>query len=338
MKPLVTIPYIDNRGGTPVDLLKSHAGGAHALVHAASRTYGTAGRLASLAVLPLGDRASRLWLERSGNPYATEIDEIARMMRRDGVHLLNVCFEWGCTSGVWDGAGGPLLRRVLDWPFPALGEHILVVHQRGPGGEFLNVTWPGVTGIYQANAPGRFAAAINQAPMRQYGSGFVGDWLRARLAVGRSDGLPPAHLLRRVFETAPGYASAKEMLCRARLAVPAIFILAGAAPGEGCVVERTEEKFAVRDLDDGRVCAANHFLSDMADRGRGWRARPIDSAGRLACARRSDATDDTFGWFAAPIANANSRLVMTASAASGALSVMGTEGTAPVTERFRLAA
>jgi len=332
MKPLVTIPYIDNRGGTPVDLLRAHAGSAHALVHAAAGTYGAAGRLASLAALPLGDRISRRWLERSANPYAGEIGQMAETLGRDGVYFLNVCFEWGCTGGVWDTEDGPLLRRVLDWPFPALGEHVLVVHQKGPAGEFLNVTWPGVTGLYQASAVGRFAAALNQAPMREYGAGFVGDWLRSRFAVGRRAALPPAHLLRQVFETAPDYGAAKEMLCRTPLAVPAIFLLSGTRAGEGAVIERTEDAFVLRPLSESRVCAANHFES----RREGWRARPIDSEGRLASAERLSADADGFAWFANPIANPNSRLAMTALAANGALAVMGTEGTVPVTEVFRL--
>jgi hypothetical protein len=36
---------------------------------------------------------------------------------------------------------------------------------RGPAGEYHNITWPGYVGILTASAPGRFAAAINQAPL-----------------------------------------------------------------------------------------------------------------------------------------------------------------------------
>ena len=209
MRPKISIPYVDNRGGTPPDLLRGHIAGMKALVLAATNTYGPLGRAASAAALPLGDRASRTWLERTRNPYREEIGRIADAVGLSGVYLLNVCFEWGCTSGVWASPEGALMRRVLDWPFPALGEHIVVVHQSGEAGEFLNATWPGVTGVYHASAPGRFAAAINQAPMREFGSGFVGDWFRSRVAVGLGDGLPPAHLLRQVFEIAPDYASAQ---------------------------------------------------------------------------------------------------------------------------------
>jgi hypothetical protein len=335
MQPLISIPYIDNRGRTPVDLVNSHRSSAIALVTAARRTFGAASEIASLAALPLGDRASKRWLQRTNNPYFSEITKVAEIVGLSGVYLLNVCFEWGCTSGVWFGAEGPVMRRVLDWPFPALGEHIVVAHQKGPAGDFLNVTWPGVSGIYQAIAPERFAAAINQAPMREYGGGFAGDWFRARIDTGRSDALPPAHLLRQVFETAPDYSSAKEVLCRTPLAVPAIFILAGIKDDEGCIIERTEAEFGLRPMTERRVCATNHFEGVVADHGRGWRARPIDSAGRLACANDLGDACGEFSWFAPPIANVNSRLAMTASPATGVLSVIGTEGVRPVTEIFR---
>jgi len=335
-KPLASIPYIDIRGGTQLDLLDAHLRGARDLMAAATRTFGPLGELASKAALPLGDRVSCRWLARNNNPYLDEIHAIADRVKRDGVYFLNVCFEWGCTSGVWQTDAGPLLRRVLDWPFPALGENIVVAHQTGPAGDFLNATWPGVTGVYQASAPGRFAAAINQAPMREHGAGFALDWLQARVATGKTDAIPPSHLLRQVFETARSYDEAKQRLCDTPLAVPAIFILAGIENGEGCVIERTETQFAVREMSDGRVCATNHFEEAFEDRGMGWRPRPIDSAGRLSCANMLDGEDDA--WFKPPVANINSRLAMTANAATGTVEVLGTEGVDAVTGVFRLAA
>jgi hypothetical protein len=335
MKPLISIPYSDIREGTLPDLLDAHLNNAHALVAAATNTYGPLGKLASRAVLPLGDDISRRWLERCKNPYLDEIHAIANRLGCDGVYFLNVCFEWGCTSGVWQTESGPLLRRVLDWPFPALGEHIVVAHQKGPAGEFLNATWPGVTGIYQASAPGRFAAAINQAPMREHGAGFLIDWLQARITTGKIEAIPPSHLLRQVLETARDYAEAKGTLCRTPLAVPAIFILAGTETSEGCVIERTETQFALREMVDGRVCATNHFEGKFYDDAKSWRARPIDSEGRLACALGLGDAPDSFSWFQPPIANVNSRLAMATSASHGRLTLMGTSGEEPVTEVFR---
>ncbi|MEJ1967750.1 MAG: hypothetical protein WDN03_03795 [Rhizomicrobium sp.] len=180
---LPAIPFVDIRGGTPLDLMEQHEATARSLARAAMGTFGLASRAASTVLMPLGDRASRRWLARTDNPYLAEIDALAAHLGISGVHFLNVCFEWGCTSGVWRGPDGPVLRRVLDWAFPQLGTHMVVALQSGPAGEFYNPTWPGLAGSFQGLAPGRFAAAINQAPMRRHRRGIAGDWLRNRIAV-----------------------------------------------------------------------------------------------------------------------------------------------------------
>jgi hypothetical protein len=329
---LATIPYVDIRGYTPLELLFLYKRRARMLVQGAAGTFGGA---ASRLAMPLSDRASHRWLRTSHNPYLAEIELIAEAVGVPGAYTLNLCFEWGCTSGVWNGGGAPLLRRVLDWPFPLLGDSVVVAHQSSRSGDFFNVTWPGFSGVLQAMAPGRFAAALNQAPMRKRGTGLAGDWLLGRFGVGRSTAVPPSHLLRHVFETARDYGAAKSMLCSIPVAVPAIFTLSGVHSGEGCVIERTEDDYAVRELAQGRVCAANHFESGLKDTGHGWRARPIDSEGRLACAQGMAGSAGGFSWFVPPVANRNSRLAMTAQA-TGALSVLGTFGERPVTEPFEL--
>ncbi|HJS45465.1 MAG TPA: hypothetical protein VJ753_03600 [Rhizomicrobium sp.] len=318
--------------GDPLELVRRHPERARAMAFAATDTFGAASRLAAAAVAPAADRASRAWLLRQNNRYLPEIDAMAAILGIRGVHALNVCFEWGCTGGIWPSPDGPVLRRVLDWPFPKLGESLVVAHQLQE--QFFNIGWPGLAGLFQGLAPGRFAAAIHQAPMRRHGRGYVGDWFTNRVAAGRGKGLPPAHLLRSIFETAPDYAAAKKLLCETVVAVPAIFLLAGTQGGEGCVIERLEESWAVREMGDGAVCAANHFEALTG----AWRPRPIDSAGRAACARGLEpmGTIDDFSWFKAPIANVNSRLVFTASAQRGALSLMGTRGPQPTTQIFRL--
>ena len=336
MNGLPSIPFADIRGGTSVDLLKLYPDKARALARAATNTFGFASRAAATLALPLGDRASRNWLQRSGNPFLGEIDALAELLQIRGVHFLNLCFEWGCTGGVWRAADGPAMRRVLDWPFPDLGTSMVVAHQSGRAGDFYNITWPGLSGSFQGMAPGRFAAAINQAPMKKRGAGYAGDWLGNRIQAKRETGMPPAHLLRLVLESAADYGAAKSMLCETRLAVPAIFLLSGVRDGEGCVVERTEDAFACRDLDGDAVCVANHFETSIDRHGAGWRARPIDSVGRAAAARALCGAGAEFAWFTPPIANVNSRLAFEAKAATGSLALIGTEGVRPVTETFRL--
>jgi len=317
---------------TPLDVLRRDPERARDLARGAANTFGLFSRGLAFVAAPWTDRASRAWLQRSANPYLAEIDAMAKLLGISGVYSLNVCFEWGCTTGVWPSPQGPTMRRVLDWKFPGLGENIVVVRQQGDAGAFLNPTWPGLSGSFQALAPGRFAVAINQAPMRRHRRGAVGDWFTNRLEVHRQSALPPAHLLRQACEGAPNYAAAKAMLCHTPIAVPGIFILAGVNQGEGCVIERSETAFALRQMEDGRICAANHFES-MAG---AWRARPIDSAGRAACALGLADETSPFAWFRPPIANDNSRLVLEATPATGALALMGTNGSEPVTSIFRV--
>ncbi len=98
----------------------------------------------------------------------------------------------------------PWLVRTLDWPFLGLGRYAEVAHMRGDCGDFFSVTWPGYVGALTAMAPGRFAACVNQAPMRRR---TAHRWLRpydfatnARAIWRSADLMPPDQLLRRTFE------------------------------------------------------------------------------------------------------------------------------------------
>ncbi len=333
-RPLAKIPLVDLRGHTPLELLFLFRRQANILLDGVMALVGHGpGRVLAGTT----DHFSKRWLQKAGNPYLEEITLIADAIHRPGAYALNTCLEWGCTSGAWTSPSGPVLRRVLDWPFPRLGEFPVVAHYQGRVGDYFNVTWPGFAGVLQAMAPGRFAASINQAPRRKHAGGFFGAWVAGRFKTGARLALPPVHLLRRVFETACDYASARAMLSMTPLAVPAIFTLTGTHPSEACVIERTEDAYAVRELAGGRVCAANEFTSPLNDTELGWKARPIDSAGRLAQAMSLPGDPEDMSWFTAPIANANSRLVMVANAATSALKVLGTAGHKPVTELFELA-
>ena len=172
------------------------------------------------SALKLADRISRRWLIKSGNAHLAEIDAIADKLRQPGAHYLSVNYEWGCTVAVRAAAGDPELVRVLDWRTPGLGRYIVAADVDGASGRFVTLTWPGYTGVLQAMAPGRFAAAINQAPMPRRGGGFMPlDWFANKVDVWRSRDATPAHLLRDVFEQAettarPAAGSAKHQLPR----------------------------------------------------------------------------------------------------------------------------
>lgn len=317
---LPEVPVIElGHAGLPA-LWEMERARGEALLAEGRRRYGRLG-------IGLGDGWSRRWLARAANPYGAEIAAVARAVGRPGVHLLNLSHEWACTGGVADDpAGGVRFRRVLDWPFDGLGRHVVVARLEGPAGPWLAVTWPGFVGVLTGLAPRRFAAAFNQAPLRRRTGLAAGDWLLDRAGVWRSRGLPPAHLLRRVFEQCRSYAEARAMLAEAPLCLPALFLLAGAGPGEGCVIERTERAAA---LHDSPVAVANHWLGQGFGRGR---PRGGDSAARQALMLSAlAAASPGFAWLAPPILNGCTRLAVEANPATGALAVQGWERDGPAT-------
>lgn len=322
----------------PIPVIAIGAGGAPALARAAEARmldlYGCARRLYTPPVLALGDAVSRRWLERSANPYLDEIRAVAARLPAKGAHLLNLSYEWCCTTGVAPDPGGDgmRMRRVLDWRMAGLGRNLVVARQTGGAGGFLNVTWPGVVGVYTAMAPGRFAAAINQTPLRSRSVATLPfDWLAARRRHWRSTALPPSHLLRRAFETCAAYDEARAMLRDTPICLPAFFVLSGVAAGEGCVIERTEDGAVVH---DGPGCVANHWLA-MRETGRPRGRRSRDRHAQMQ-ATMTDA-DAAFGWLTPPVLNRDTRLAVEANAATGRLTVQGWERAGPATQVLRIA-
>jgi hypothetical protein len=124
--------------------------------------------MVSSVALPIADRRSHKWLKRTKNPYLYEIETFADIITAPGIYSLNMSYEWACTTGVYPTHDTITMLRVLDWPVPALGKEVMVVLQEGKGGTFYNMTWPGMSGVFTAMAPGRFSASLNQAPMRKH--------------------------------------------------------------------------------------------------------------------------------------------------------------------------
>src|SRR5258708_17874126 len=201
---------------------------------------------ARLAV-PAVDAMTRRWLLRSASPYVGEIAAIAAALDYTGIWFLNGCYQWGCTALAGEEEGTPWLARTLDWPFPGLGRHVEIARMRGPAGAFATVTWPGFVGVLTGSAPGRFAACINQAPLRRR---TRHPWLRAcdiglnALATGRIRFIPPDHLLREVLETCGNFSEARHRLETTPVARPVIYTLAGCRRGERCGRRRTQLSLA----------------------------------------------------------------------------------------------
>jgi hypothetical protein len=221
------------------------------------------------SLLPAMDAVTRRWLRRSRSPYVGEIESISRALGYPGIWFLNGTYQWGCTALARDEDALPWLVRTLDWPFPGLGRRLEITRMRGTAGEFFNVTWPGYVGALTASAPGRFAAAINQAPLwRRTGAPWLRPYDLAANAI-RTWSItfcPPDHLLREVFERCRDFDEARHRLETVAIARPVIFTLVGTRAGERCVIERTEQGFSSR---DESTWAANDWL----DAGKPWEAR-----------------------------------------------------------------
>ena len=327
MNDLVDIPVIDAPDG-PLQLARLEPARLR-------RVLDVSQELLPPPLLRWADRPSATWLEKSSSPYAKEIHEIARLLGRPGGYALNLNFEWGCTTGCDPrGAGEPMrIYRTLDWPF-RLGSDVVVARHQAAAGAYYNVTWVGYAGVVTAVAPARFAAAINQAPMPfafdGHGLTLPVDWLLNRWRVARRTALPPAHILRQAFETSTSYSDAKEMLARTPLCIPAILTLVGAKPGEGCVIERTEDDAVIH---DGATAVGNHWLNAKFK----GRARPIRSRQRQAKLRALlPSLQGDFDWLVPPILNRHTRLAAELSAGSATLSVQGWHGHAPQTRMLKL--
>lgn len=292
---------------------------------------------AAVPLVPALDGIARRWLSRSCSPYVAEIAQIAAALGFPGVWLLNNAYNWGCTALAREEEGMPWIARTLDWPFAGLGRHAEVARMRGQAGEFFSVTWPGYAGVLTAMAPGRFAACVNQAPLRRR---TRHPWLRVYdLAANAVNTwsirhMPPDQLLRRVFEACGSYAEARHMLETEPVARPVIYTLAGCEPGERCLIERTEEGF-VTHADD--TCAANDWLV----RHPSWEARivstrlfsrSVDEVCERSRARRDTLAGfagrlsrDGFAWVTAPVLNPFTRIAVAMCPARGLLRVAGYE-------------
>lgn len=332
MASLPKIPLIDiGQGGADVlaDLARPQA--TALLAGARQRYTGIALRVA--------DEVGRAWLKQCVSPYCQEIEAVAARLGV-GALGLNLSFEWCCTGLVGPDPAGPGARliRVLDWRMRGLGRHVVVARAVAPAGTYYNVTWPGAVGVLTAMAPGRFAAAIHQAPMRRFTFSKAADWARNRMHFWRRTSLPPSHLLRHVFETCPDYAAARQALSRTEIALPAIFLLTGTKPDECCVIERLEDYTVVH---DGPGTPANDwrrpedFGPPHADVP--WSPRGHENRGRTAgLAALSGQPLESFGWLKPPVLNADTKLAVSTNAATGGLAALGIEDGRPATQEFVL--
>jgi hypothetical protein len=327
-----TIPVISTGPSFPIETLLADEARAQLLFDAATHRI-------PVRALRMLDAISRKWLVKWDNAHLAEIDAVAEQIGRPGTHFLSVNYEWACTCVVKpaDDGDSAVLVRVLDWRTAGLGRHVMAARVAGECGPYIALTWPGYTGVIQGMAPGRFSAALNQAPMRFTAGVMPVDWVMARAKLWQTPHPTAAHVLRRAFDQACSFAEAKDMLVHAPIAAPAIFSLAGVTAKQTCVIERTETRARVF---EGCAAAANHWKHETPGspvwRGR---SRGVDSRGREAMMAGLDATlKPDFAWAQWPVLNSHTRLIMVADAARGQLVAQGYEADGPATLPLEMAA
>ncbi|WP_299439865.1 hypothetical protein [uncultured Rhodospira sp.] len=321
---LPAIPVLDiGDGGAPA-LLAATRERADRLLAVTRRTYPT-------PLLRWADRLCARWLARNETPYALEMHQVARDLGVPGALALNLSHQWACTAAAAPepDRGGVTLLRTLDWAMADLGAAVVVARLRGPAGSFLAVTWPGYAGVLTGLAPGRFAVALNQAPISGPGLRPL-RWVKDRRAVWASTAPPPDHLLRHVLETAPDAKTALHRLCETPVCVPCILTVAGVDRAEAWTIEKDRTGARIR---QHPAVAANHWRAEIP-----CHARGRDSWGRWrAMVAAVEAGERDLAWLRPPIVWSATRLAVEANAASGSLLVQGMEGARFVTQRLRLA-
>jgi hypothetical protein len=318
------IPLVDVRTGGPIAHARARADAAATLRDACLKPVP---RWSHACLAPL-DRVASRWLQRSASCYLNDLESVAAILGFPGAVALNLSYLFACTtSAEAKKEGTPALRRSLDWPFRGLGKFVEVAWQAGPAGDFYNVTWPGAVGVLTAMAPGRFCAAINQAPMRRRGRGPLTlpyDFaLNLRNALSRENGWPPDHLLRFAFESCANFAEAIRLLAREPVARPVLYTIAGTAPEEIALVERTEREARVF---RGPVVVANDWQQPRM----GWEARMgyANNQARMSVMRALPSDASRFQWVAPPVLNPTTRIAVEMSAAgAGELAARGYERT-----------
>ena len=177
------VPLVDLREGGPPAHARRRRAQALALRDACLGWLPCGGLLARLA-----DPLARGWLRRVGIAPSGKSTPLPGPWAGRASGCCTAPMPSAARRLADEAADGPVLRRTLDWPFPGPGQA-----GRGdppaaaPAGDFLNVTWPGFAGVLTAVAPGRFAASINQAPMRRRTAGGLA--AVARLCAERPGGL-----------------------------------------------------------------------------------------------------------------------------------------------------
>ena len=316
--------------GPGVPLIDIGEGGFHKLAEAYPKrlraVHDLAVRKLTEKGLKIVDGACKKWADKASVPYRLEIDGVSNALNGDpGTYVINLAFEMACTTGaVEDAEGGSRLLHTLDWKLDGLGRLAVAARRHAPAGMWVNVTWPGYVGCLQGVAPGRFAAAINHAPINGKGPGYLA-WPMSKLKWWGQKGVPPGLLLRKVFDECEDFDAAVEMIEKTPIAYPAIFSVLGTQEGEFSVIERTENS---KSTQKRAPAVTNHWLNNEF----GGTVMAYQSSERLVAMKsRINKGIDADEWLVHPILNPETRLAVDLNPTTGRMRIRGYQGLQPTT-------
>jgi hypothetical protein len=307
----------------PLDWVRTHR-------QRAVRTLEIATRGVPKPLLFAGDSLAHLWLQATRNPWRGLIRSLGDALDHPGVALMNLCYEWGCTTAAGQFHGRPAMARTVDWPFVGLGSLVVVVIEPGRYGPVAFITWPGFVGAVTAFAPGRFAIAVNKAPQPVISRSLKLDRIAAAIHAFSSGGLPITHLVRQVALEAPDFTTVMQELARPRrVTAPGLVVACGVRPEETAVIERFQTHAKIHRSEHGNLCVANDWLTPGR---RGWPpaagATPEQRVEDCRCRVQSlsacfPAEPRDFSWVVPPVLNNNTRAALFCSPAEERLVVQG---------------
>ncbi len=219
----------------------------------------------------------RAWLDKLMDNIAKEAPALVEEMDgiaqgagvdREAIYVLNCIVELSrpaCSLvGYAQAPGGPVVGKNVDL---APGEPALAVTvvELGGGRQLLRAHWPGTVWGDGVNERGLSIAAASVST-----------------AEHRDDGIPTNMAVRLVLERAGNVDEAVEVVAELKIAAKG-FNAVVADPDNALIVERSVNKMAVREPEDGVLCATNHFTNpDLAELMTATEAQLAESRDRLA--------------------------------------------------------
>lgn len=221
--------------------------------------------------------------EQTNSRYAAELQATDALAGRPQVYTLNESYDFFCTSASRIVDGKPVLLSTLDWgKMPEICHALFHAECEGDHGPYDMYNVTGYSGVFRGGAEGRFAVALNRAPVptlfnlpaiqkterehrlqdkaRSHKLGFVFNLAAAVIAFARGETIAKfvstaksytsrektiPFVLREAFETAADFTQALDMAARTKLSGSGLMVMTGVDETENCAIYRTRNNCVI---------------------------------------------------------------------------------------------